>query len=109
MKHISGSRARVLTVVAAAALVAVAGTSTAYSAGLIGSEDIKNNSVQSEDIKNKTVRLQDLNEKLKAKVNADKAGPAGLPVPPALPALPAPRVRPAPPVRRSRTPAPSGP
>jgi hypothetical protein len=45
--------------VAVMALV-VASTGTSYAAGLIGSADIKNNSVQSQDIKDKTVKGRDI-------------------------------------------------
>jgi hypothetical protein len=45
--------------VAVMALV-VASTGTSYAAGLIGSADIRNNSVQSQDIKDKTVKGRDI-------------------------------------------------
>jgi hypothetical protein len=45
--------------VAVMALV-VASTGTSYAAGLIGSADIKNNSVSSKDIKNKTIKAADV-------------------------------------------------
>ncbi|MDZ5661232.1 hypothetical protein SFC79_05590 [Nocardioides sp. S-58] len=45
--------------VAVMALV-VASTGTSYAAGLIGSADIKNNSVSSTDIKNKTIKAADV-------------------------------------------------
>lgn len=38
----------------------VATTGTSYAAGLIGSDDIRNNSVQSQDIKNKTITGKDV-------------------------------------------------
>jgi hypothetical protein len=38
----------------------VASTGTSYAAGLIGSDDIRNNSIQSKDIKNKTVQGKDI-------------------------------------------------
>lgn len=38
----------------------VASTGTSYAAGLIGSDDIKNNSIQSQDIKNKTIQGKDV-------------------------------------------------
>ncbi len=40
----------------------VASTGTSYAAGLIGSDDIKNNSVQSQDIKNKTIQGKDVDK-----------------------------------------------
>jgi hypothetical protein len=45
--------------VAVMALV-VASTGTSYATGLIGSADIKNNSVQSQDIKNRTIQGKDI-------------------------------------------------
>lgn len=45
--------------VAVMALV-VASTGTSYAAGLIGSADIRNNSVQSQDIKDKTIKGRDI-------------------------------------------------
>ena len=38
----------------------VASTGTSYAAGLIGSDDIRNNSIQSQDIKNKTIQGKDI-------------------------------------------------
>jgi hypothetical protein len=38
----------------------VASTGTSYAAGLIGSDDIRNNSIQSTDIKNKTIQGKDI-------------------------------------------------
>jgi hypothetical protein len=38
----------------------VASTGTSYATGLIGSDDIRNNSIQSQDIKNKTIQGKDI-------------------------------------------------
>ena len=38
----------------------VASTGTSYATGLIGSDDIRNNSIQSKDIKNKTIQGKDI-------------------------------------------------
>ena len=69
----------------------VASTGTSYAAGLIGSDDVRNNSLQSSDIKDKTIKGRDLknnafgsnkirNGSLKERDFKDgvlKAGPAG--------------------------------
>ena len=47
-----------LTVSIAALVVALGGTS--YAAGLIGSGDIQDNSIQSKDVKDKTIKSRDI-------------------------------------------------
>ena len=56
----------------------VASTGTSYATGLIGSDDIRNNSIQSKDIKNKTIQGKDIkNSTIGARQVKDGQLPAG--------------------------------
>ena len=59
MRRING-RAGLLTVAAAATLVAIGGAAGAGAAGLIDSGDVRNNSLKSEDIENETILSRDV-------------------------------------------------
>ena len=73
----TGARSRVLTVAAAATVLVAAGTTTAWSSGLIGSDDIKDNTLTSEDVRNKTLRMQDLDPEVRDQIKQGEPGPVG--------------------------------
>ena len=88
----------------------VASTGTSYATGLIGSDDIRNNSIQSKDIKNKTIQGKDIKNDTIGPVRSrtDRSAPATSRRASCPPARRAPRAPPGSVVGRSSTrPAPS--
>ena len=75
MMRIKRGRVTIAVGVTAAMLVGLGGVGGAVAADLIGSKDIRNNSIRSVDVKDGGLGLRDLNQHTKNKIN--QPGPAG--------------------------------